>query len=195
MRRSAILHAVPILLALLAPLPAQAQQDAAPLWAALAAGGHVVLIRHAYAPGNGDPPGFRLGECATQRNLNDEGRAQARAIGQALRRHGVAVRLVRSSRWCRCLETARLLDLGEVEPWPALDSLYGERRVHEPGQTAQLRALVSEPPAAGAGVLVLVTHQTNILALTGVGAGSGELVVLRPLGAGRFTVLGRIATR
>jgi hypothetical protein len=67
--------------------------------------------------------------------------------------------------------------------------------VHEPGQTAQLRALVSEPPAAGAGVLVLVTHQTNILALTGVGARSGELVVLRPLGAGRFTVLGRIATR
>jgi phosphohistidine phosphatase SixA len=162
------------------------------LWAALERGGVTVLLRHAAAPGFSDPPGFRVEDCATQRNLSEQGRAQARAIGAALRQRGVTVSRVRSSQWCRCLETARLLDAGPVEPWPMLNSLHG-RREREAEQTAALRAAVSGPPARG--VVVLVTHQANIRALTGAGAGSGEMVVVQPLGAGAFRVLGSLPTR
>ncbi len=161
------------------------------LWDALAGGGHVAIIRHALAPGVGDPDEFRLQDCATQRNLSKQGREQARRIGQLFRDRGVAVGRVLSSRWCRCLETARLLALAPVEPFPALDSFFGNRD-RGPPQTAELRAFVSEP-RPGASV-VLVTHQVNISALTGVYPASGEMVVARPQGNGHFQVLGRIAT-
>lgn len=179
-------------LLILLPLLATARSgDSDALWAALRDGGHVVLIRHALAPGTGDPDDFRLDDCATQRNLSEPGREQARRIGRLFRDRGVAVARVLSSRWCRCLETARLLELGPVEPFPALDSFFG-RREAGPAQTAALRAFVSEPRPGAA--LVLVTHQVNISALTGVYPASGEMVVLRPQGNGDFQVLGRIAT-
>ena len=82
-------------------------------------GGHVLMMRHAYAPGFGDPPGFQLDDCTTQRNLDTAGRAQASAIGDWLRRQGVQEAQVYSSLWCRNLETARLLNLGPVTPLPA----------------------------------------------------------------------------
>ena len=86
---------------------ARAQAPADPAWAALRAGGAVVVLRHAQTvPGIGDPPGFRLQDCSTQRNLSEEGRQQARRLGETLRRAGVKVDEVLSSRWCRCLDTA-----------------------------------------------------------------------------------------
>jgi len=79
--------------------------------------GYVAVMRHAIAPGTGDPSNFRLGDCQTQRNLSETGRQQARRLGQLLRDRQVPVTRVLSSQWCRCLETAKLLDLGQVEPF------------------------------------------------------------------------------
>jgi hypothetical protein len=86
-------------------------------WAALLEGGHVALIRHGNAPPGygGDPPEFRIDDCATQRNLDEQGRQEARALGETFRHHGVRVDRIRSSPWCRCLDTARLMAVGPVE--------------------------------------------------------------------------------
>src|SRR2546428_13593633 len=104
-----------LVLSLTITSPAAAQDAAA--WAALAGGGHVALIRHGNAPPGygGDPPGFKIDDCATQRNLDETGRQEARALGEAFRKHGVRVDRTVSSPWCRCLETARLMAVGEVE--------------------------------------------------------------------------------
>jgi broad specificity phosphatase PhoE len=151
----------------------------------------VALIRHALAPGTGDPAHFVLEDCATQRNLSEEGRQQAREIGAAFRQNGITAARVLSSRWCRCLETARLLDLGTVEPFPALDSFFATRE-RGPDQTAELRKFLSQsydgPPR------VLVTHQVNITALTGIFPRSGEMIVVQPLADGAVQVLGRLET-
>ena len=134
-------------------------------WQALRSGTAIGLLRHATAPGIGDPAHFRLEDCATQRNLSEAGRQQARAIGAAFRRNGIATARVLSSRWCRCLETARLLDLGPVEPFPPLDSFFAASERAAP-QTAALQAFLSRPYAGPP--RVLVTHQVNITALTNV---------------------------
>jgi len=146
-------------------------------------------MRHAGTdPGVGDPPGFRLDDCATQRNLSEAGREEARRIGAAFRARGVPIGRVLSSRWCRCLETARLA-FGTVEPWPPLDSFFDDRS-REPGQMQAVRGLAGERPATGN--LILVTHQVNISALTGVFPAPGEIIVLTPQGSGAFRVAGRL---
>jgi broad specificity phosphatase PhoE len=158
-------------------------------WQALQAGGHVALMRHAKAPGTGDPPGFRLADCATQRNLSEEGRDEARRIGAAFRARNVPVEGVWSSQWCRCLETADLLDLAPVTPLPALNSFFDERE-QAAGRTAALRAFIAGRQPDGA--LIMVTHQVNITALTGVFARSGEAVVAKPQPNGEVSIVGRI---
>jgi phosphohistidine phosphatase SixA len=139
--------------------------------------GIVVALRHALAPGIGDPPGFVLQDCTTQRNLDSRGRAQARAVGNILRHAGLGRAAVYASRWCRCLETAELLTLGPVIPMPALDSFFGEPTLRGP-RTAELRAFLAVEGAVGPPI-VLVTHQVNITAITGRGTRSAEGVVLR----------------
>ena len=151
--------------------------------------GIIVLMRHAEAPGNFDPPGFRLGDCATQRTLDDGGRAQARRIGEGLRALGIRQARVLSSQWCRCLETARLLDLGPVEELPALNSFVRDREAGVE-RVAAVRRFLQALPAGGAPV-VLVTHQVTVTALTGVHPSSGESVLLRANGTGEPAVLGR----
>ncbi|HEX6143904.1 MAG TPA: histidine phosphatase family protein [Geminicoccaceae bacterium] len=161
--------------------------DEAALWQAIRRGEAAALIRHALAPGTGDPANFQIDDCATQRTLSDEGRAQARAIGARFRANGVAAAEVRSSQWCRCLETAELLGLGPVEAMPALNSFFGERE-KGPGRTATLRRHLGT--WAGERPLILVTHQVNITALTGVYPASGEIVVVRADGRGSVEVAG-----
>lgn len=130
------------------------------LWAGIAGGGLVLLMRHAQTePGIGDPPGFRLEDCTTQRNLSLDGRARAAAVGNELRARGLMRAEVRSSAWCRCRETAELLALGPVVYEPALDSFF-ENRSREPEQTAALERLIAG--WRGPRALVLVTHQVNI---------------------------------
>lgn len=170
-------------------LTVSSAQDVAALWAALNSGGHIALMRHAQAPGSGDPPGFKLDDCSTQRNLSQAGREQAQRIGRQFREQGVSVSKVFSSRWCRCLETARELNIGPVEPLAPLDSFF-DNPAQGPERTAELRRLVSAKRSGPA--LVLVTHQVNITALTGIYPASGALVVIRPEGNGQFKVLGMI---
>ena len=169
-----------------------AEDDAAALWAALRAGGHVALIRHtATIGGAGDPPGFRLDDCATQRNLTDEGRAQARRLGEKFRAEGVSVGKVLSSQWCRCRETVALMDLGTPEPAPTFNNAFTLRdRVDE--LTAGARAIVAA--WSGPGTLVVATHGANILPLTGVMPEEGGVVVVKaePASAAKLRVLGRI---
>lgn len=174
---------------LLLRLPAAAAGNEA-LWALLKGGGQIVVMRHASTdPGVGDPPGYRLEDCATQRNLSPKGREEARRLGAAFRARGIPVARVLSSQWCRCLETARLA-FGAAEPWPPLNSFFDDRS-REPEQTRAVRALAGERPATGN--LILVTHQVNISALTGVFPAPGEIVVLTPQGSGTFRVAGRLA--
>jgi len=151
--------------------------------------GAVLLLRHAATePGVGDPPGFTLDQCATQRNLSAEGRADARAIGRALGARGWMPTAIRSSRWCRCLDTAQGIAAGigaaapRVEPWPALDSFFDDR-AREPAQSAQLAARRREL-ARGSGFELWVTHQVNITALTQGFTPMGGGVWLRRSGSG-----------
>ena len=157
-------------------------------WSALQPG-VVVLFRHAVAPGGGDPPGFKLDDCRTQRNLNDEGRAQALRIGQALKTRGVVVGAVWSSQWCRTRETADIALPSQRVDQPAFNSFFGDRDA-APEQTRAAQALLAD--WRGPGVLVVITHQVNITALTGIVPASGEGIIAKPSSQG-LTVLGRIA--
>jgi broad specificity phosphatase PhoE len=169
--------------------PPLASADEA-LWALLKGGGQVVLVRHAPTnAGVGDPEGMKLDDCATQRNLSDEGRADARRLGEAFRARAVPVAQVLSSPWCRCLETARLAFGQEPAILPALGNLFG-RPERAAQQIGELKPLVSRRPASGN--VVLVSHGSTIVALTGISPLTSELVVLTPQENGRFSVAGRM---
>jgi hypothetical protein len=160
--------------------------DAATL-AALRAGGVVLALRHALAPGTFDPPGFQLGQCSSQRNLGDEGRGQARRTGAWFARQGLRPRRVLSSQWCRCQETARLA-FGSAEDWPMLNSLAREGPADAERRAALQQALAAVPAGA---FEVWVTHQFNIRAMSGETTGSGDGVVLRAVpGPTRVQVVG-----
>lgn len=164
-----------------------ARADEAAAWAALKAGA-IVLFRHATAPGGGDPSGFRLGDCATQRNLSETGRAQARRIGERFRAEGIAVTKVISSEWCRTRETAELAFAMPVERSSAFNSLFG-RREREAEQSKAALGILSA--WRGPGTLVVVSHQLTIGPLTGISTADGEGVVVR-LEDGAVEVIGRI---
>ena len=168
-----VVRAACILLFLFVVEPAAARDD---LSALVGKADHVIVLRHARAPGTGDPAEFRLGDCTTQRNLSEEGRKQAARIGTRLRAAGLAETAVYSSQWCRCLETARGLAVGPVVELPALNSFF-QSSDQEEKHTRALRAWIA---AADLGrPVVLVTHQVNITALTGIFPAEGEILVLR----------------
>lgn len=163
-----------------------------PAWAALRDGAKVILMRHgATSGGAGDPPGFRLEDCATQRNLTDKGRAQAVAAGERMRAQNIPVGKVLSSQWCRCRDTASLMNLGPVETSATFNNAYrlSDRRDE---LTKSARAVIGA--WRGPGALVVVTHGANILPLTGFQPAEGEMVVVEPDVAadGRLKVIGRI---
>ena len=158
---------------------------------ALRAGGHVLMIRHASAPGTGDPGDFQLNDCRTQRNLDDKGRAQAAAIGDWLRTRGIGAARVFSSQWCRCLETAERMAMGPVVPLPALNSFFERPQDREPNLAA-LREFLARQPRDG-DLIILVTHYVTIAGIAGEGVSSGAGVLLALTGDGSYRVLGRIA--
>jgi phosphohistidine phosphatase SixA len=155
-------------------------QDAAQFAGLLRTGGCAVMIRHAATvPGIGDPPNFRLGDCSTQRLLNDAGRAQSRRIGQWFRAQQLQARTVQSSAWCRCRDTADLA-FGQHAVLAALNSTF-EDSSGQDAQTLVLRQrLLDIPPGQFA---VWVTHQVNITAITGEWAAIGEAFILSARGA------------
>jgi phosphohistidine phosphatase SixA len=194
LQKRTILHVLSLLVFLaaaslfLVPVKAPAGQDE--LVYRLKAGGHILMIRHAIAPGTGDPENFKIGDCATQRNLDDTGRAQARHIGQWLRTRGIVSARIYSSQWCRCLETARLMDLGPVQELAALNSFY--ERIQD--RETNLRALndfISRQPADG-DLIVFVTHFVTIGALTGRHVSSGEGVLIELIGGAPYNVVGEV---
>jgi broad specificity phosphatase PhoE len=177
---------LPGLVLTLLALPVQAEANEA-LWALLRSGGQVVIMRHASTDSTaGDPDTMRLEDCSTQRNLSPSGRDDARRIGNAFRARGITVDDVRSSVWCRCLDTATLA-FGMANPWLPLNSFFRNRE-REAGQTGAVRELVSRHRG---GTLILVTHQVNITALTGLYPAEGEMIILTPRGAD-FAVAGRV---
>jgi phosphohistidine phosphatase SixA len=176
-----------LLLVLTAPSPAAA--DDAAVWELLRGGGQVVLMRHAVTtPGVGDPAGFRLDDCATQRNLTDAGRADAKRVGAVLQARAIPVGRVLSSPWCRCVETARLA-FGRAEVWSPLSNLF-DNRAREAEQMQALKEIAGRRPTGGN--LLLVTHGSVVLPLTGIQPAPAELVVLTPEGPDRFKVAGRL---
>jgi len=170
---------------LLLPLNLSGEEN---LWSLLQHGGQVVLVRHTITdPGVGDPPGMRLDDCTTQRNLSDEGRAHARRIGEAFRKRQVPIGRVLSSPWCRCVETAKLA-FGRAEVAEPLSNLFGRPENRERQMVAMKKLLLQTERN-----LILVSHGSTISALTGISPGTGEMVIVKPLGAGRVEVLGRLS--
>jgi phosphohistidine phosphatase SixA len=160
-------------------------------WALLREGGHVVLLRHAMTAGggSGEPANFDINNCKTQRNLSESGREQADRLGVLFSVRGAPTERVLSSRYCRCLETAKYaFDDIEAEPFDALDPLPADAAAAK----AQIEAIVAEVKSfSGSGNLVMVTHLENIEALTGVSARQGEAVIVRADGD-KLHVLGRV---
>lgn len=161
------------------------------VWNALKSGNHFALLRHAIAPGTGDPGHFALGECSTQRNLSHEGRNQAKKIGDRFRANGIDKVRVFSSQWCRCLETAKLLSLGPVQELPVLNSFFRHYE-RKKSQTQALKEWLVQQDFTQP--LLLVTHQVNITALTDIYPDSGEIIVVRQAKPGEFIVVGSVQT-
>ena len=178
-------------LAALACAFAWAGEDAK-LWAQLRHGGNVILVRHASTgPGLGDPPGFRIDDCTTQRNLSDAGREEARRVGERLRAERVPVTQVYTSPWCRCRETASLA-FGRAEDWTALSSVFDmPDRDREYTERVQKR-IGTYSSRDMKGNVVMVTHNVNIASLTKLSVAPGEIVVVRPDGCCGLRVLGRL---
>ncbi len=184
---------VPLIAVLVASLlPHQANARDLAIWDKLKGKnprGYVLLMRHALAPGVGDPENFRLGDCSTQRNLSEEGRQDAREIGEWLKRRDVPIFRVESSRWCRARETAELLGIGAVRANKNLDSLFEDADPIGDPQTAKTRKQIVDHRQKR-GVLVMVGHFVNVSALTGVGLESGEGVLVRANAKGEIKVVG-----
>ena len=162
------------LIGTLMTLPAQAD-----LAKDLNDGQHVLLMRHADAPGFGDPPGYQLDKCSTQRNLGELGKKQSPVIGQWLKGQGITSAKVLSSPWCRCLDTARLLNLGSVTSTPELGSFFDDMSL-EKQQTRNLEKLIKAQLAnPSKAPLILVTHHVNIQAYTGKVVSVGDMVLVK----------------
>ncbi|SNC76018.1 Histidine phosphatase superfamily (branch 1) [Marinobacter sp. es.048] len=178
------------LLALLFSLPAFAADNNEEAWDALRDGRAVLMLRHALAPGTGDPGNFDIKDCSTQRNLNDTGREQARAWKPFLADHGITEARVFSSQWCRCMDTATGMDMGEVTEWPSLNSFF-RNRGDGPTQTRQTITLVNQLEE-GAPV-IMVSHQVNVTALADIFPSSNEGVIIALPLSETPTVLARVS--
>ncbi len=147
---------------------------------------HILIMRHADAPGYSDPAGFNLNDCSSQRNLGPVGKKQAQEIGRWLRTEGLTASKVFSSPWCRCQETASLLNLGPVTIKQSLGSFF-ENRSQRQEQTQQLKKTIQEQLATkDSAALIIVTHQVNIEAFTGEFVNSGQLVLVKVNSKGQY---------
>lgn len=170
-----------VLLATLAlPAKSWAREDSTGFWPLAREGGNVFLMRHASTePGTGDPPNFTLGICATQRNLSERGRREAKLVGERFASEKVQLTRVRSSAWCRCVDTAQLA-FGSTKPqvWPALNSFF---QGQGDGDAQGREVLQAVAALRASDNWMLVTHQVNITQLTGVYPAMGEILLTRPV--------------
>jgi phosphohistidine phosphatase SixA len=185
-------HSALFIAFMLASGAANAADDSASAWMPLRADGHVALIRHASAPGPiGDPVDYKLDDCATQRNLSEQGRAEARALGERFRTQQVKIGKVVSSQWCRCRQTAELMNIGPVEVTPTFNNAFVLSTARDE-LTAGARAIIGA--WRGPGALVVVTHGQNILAMLGIHPREGEVIVVTPdpTSDNKMRLIGRI---
>ena len=168
--------------------------DESAAWNALRADGYVALIRHASAPGPaGDPADYKLDDCATQRNLSEQGRAEARALGERFRTERVKVGKIVSSQWCRCQQTAELMNIGPVEVAPTFNNAFVLNTMRD-ALTAGARAIIGA--WRGPGTMVVVTHGQNIMAMLGIHPREGEVIVVAPdpSSENKMRLIGRIGS-
>ncbi len=135
---------------------------------------NVIFMRHALAPGYGDPKNFDINDCSTQRNLNDAGLAQAAQIGAYFRKNNLAPDHIFTSRWCRCKDTAAALNLGKWSSHEGLNSFF-QGYVDRTDTLAQLKALLNNLDEKK--IVLMVTHQVTIQAITGMSVPSGGIVL------------------
>ena len=147
---------------------------------------HVLLMRHAVAPGIGDPAGYKLQDCKSQRNLDATGRAQAQKTGQWLKAQGVGNALVFTSAWCRCKETAENLAFGTPVLEPSLNSFFDDMRQGPQSNANLQKFIVGQLKSKGDKALILVTHHVNIAEFTGENVGSGDMVLAKVNSAGKL---------
>jgi broad specificity phosphatase PhoE len=165
-----------------------AAQAADPVWEALRSPDAIVVLRHSYAPGGFDPPTARLDDCSTQRNLDEDGQAQAKRLGEAFRQNGIEVGVVLSSPRCRCLDTARLA-FEQAEAWDPLQGALNDTARRQ-RQLAEIRERMAAHRSGRP--LVLVTHGSVVTDLTGLSIRMGAFVVLRRAPDGRHAVAGQL---
>ena len=155
------------------------------LASAMQDGQHVLLMRHADAPGYGDPQGYQLNQCSTQRNLGERGRKQAQAIGEWLSKQGITKAQVYSSAWCRCLDTATLLNKGAVTKEAALGSFFDDMSQSKK-QTEDLAKLIqTERIKYPKAPIIMVTHHVNIESFTGKVLNSGDMILVKVNSSGQ----------
>ena len=160
-------------------LMASAMAHASDLSNKLETSEYVLLMRHTRAPGVGDPPNYTLSDCKTQRNLSAEGRQQAVTVGHWLKKQGIKQADVYSSEWCRCKDTAELLNLGSYQIAPALASFFDEmQKAKERNQLLQT-FIAEHINTKGSKALILVTHHVNIFEYMGENIASGDMVLAK----------------
>jgi len=162
------------------------QASASELSESLKKSDSVLLMRHALAPGIGDPAGYKLQDCKSQRNLDATGRAQAQKTGQWLKAQGVGNALVFTSAWCRCKETAENLAFGTPVLEPSLNSFFDDMRQGPQSNVNLQKFIVGQLKSKGDKALILVTHHVNIAEFTGENVGSGDMVLAKVNSAGKL---------
>ena len=169
-------------------LPSAYANEAA--WSLLEEGGKIVFIRHAYAPGGGDPDNFFIEDCSTQRNLNQQGIDQSISMGQEFSKRDIPIQQVFSSQWCRCKDTASYA-FGDYQELSSLNSTFeGEYRQNHQRQMKELKELIARWDDTE-GNLILVTHYVIVGGVLGYYPSSGELVITDK----SLEVLGSIKTK
>jgi len=149
-------------------------------------GQHILMMRHADAPGFGDPPGYQLDQCSSQRNLGDLGKKQSVAIGKWLSSQGINGAMVFSSPWCRCIDTAKLINQGPVNIEKSLGSFFDDMSL-EKSQTRQLSVFIKNTLKQHPNKpLILVTHHVNIQAYTGKIVNVGDMVLVKVNADGQY---------
>ena len=152
----------------------------------LETGSYVLMMRHADAPGYSDPAGYNLTDCSTQRNLGEAGKTQAKMIGQWLTTQGIESAQVFSSPWCRCKDTATLLNKGTVTVEPSLGSFFenrGNRQEQTLATQIKIAQLLKSSPRKP---VIMVTHQVNIQAFAGQSLSSGSMVLVKVNASGQY---------
>ena len=151
-------------------------------------GGKIIFIRHAYAPGGGDPDNFDVNDCSTQRNLNNEGISQSKLIGEFFVKNKIQIDQVLSSEWCRCKDTAKYA-FKNFKTFNALNSFFSSKFAqNEDKQIKDLKNFIQNWKSEKN--LVLVTHYVVISSMLNMAVGSGEIVITN----NDYDVIGTIET-